>query len=41
VVYALIATEHAPGAAEHEVFTVNPAGEPAGELGLAGEAAHA
>jgi len=41
VFYSLIATEHAPGTAEHEVFTVKPAGEPAGELGLAEEAAHA
>src|SRR5436190_596693 len=41
VFYSLIATEHAPGTGEHEVFTVKPAGEPAGELGLAGEAAHA
>src|SRR6266498_586773 len=37
VFYSLIAAEHAPGTAEHEVFTVRPAGEP----GLAGEAAHA
>ena len=41
VFYSLIATEHAPGTAEHEVFTVRPAGEPAGGPGLAGEAAHA
>jgi len=37
VFYSLIATEHAPGTAEREVFTVRPEGEP----GLAGEAAHA
>src|SRR5437773_832775 len=37
VFYSLIAAEHAPGTAEHEVFTLKPAGEP----GLAREAAHA